>query len=267
MLIVGESLNGTIPKVGDAIRAKDVDFVRRLALDQVEAGAQMLDVNAGVAGANEAEDLAWLVGLVQDTVSAPLLIDSADPKALEAALVIHKGRPMINSISAERHKLDTVLPLVARHDCSVIALCLGDEGIPQTPEARLKLARIVLDRALAAGLKLDDIYLDPLTLGMGTSDQAAKITLQTLRLIRQELPDVRIMCIASNVSFGMPSRRLLNRTFATMAMAAAMGVDAVMIDVRDKAMMASLVAAEALAGKDPYCKGYFKAFRAGKLGA
>ncbi len=267
MLIVGESLNGTILKVGEAVKSKDVEFVRKLALDQVEAGAQMLDVNAGVAGANEVEDLAWLVGIVQDTVSVPLLIDSADPKALEAALAIHKkGRPMVNSISAEKQKLDTVLPLVASHDCSVIALCLGDEGIPQTPEARLKLARIVLDRAQAAGLKLEDIYLDPLTLGMGTSDQAAKITLQTLRLIRQNLPGVRIMCIASNVSFGMPSRRLLNRTFATMAMAAAMGVDAVMIDVRDKAMMASLMAAEALAGKDPYCKGYFRAFRAGKLG-
>jgi cobalamin-dependent methionine synthase I len=266
MLIVGESLNGTIPKVGEAISAKDVEFVRKLAVDQVEAGAQMLDVNAGVAGANEVENLVWLVGIVQDTVSVPLLIDSANPRALEAALAMHKGRPMINSISAEKHKLDTVLPLVARHDCSVIALCLGDEGIPQTPEARLKLARIVLDRAQAAGLKLEDIYLDTLTLGMGTSDQAAKITLETLRLVRQELPGVRIMCIASNVSFGMPSRRLLNRTFATMAMAAAMGVDAVMIDVRDKAMMASLMAAEALAGKDPYCKGYFRAFRAGKLG-
>jgi cobalamin-dependent methionine synthase I len=266
MLIVGESLNGTIPKVGEAIKVRDVEFVRKLALDQVEAGAQMLDVNAGVAGANEAEDLAWLVGLVQDTVSVPLLIDSADPKALEAALAIHKGRPMVNSISAEKHKLDAVLPLVAGHDCSVVVLCLGDEGIPQTPEARLKLARIVLDWAQAAGLKLEDIYLDTLTLGMGTSDQAARVTLETLRLVRQELPGVRIMCIASNVSFGMPNRRILNRTFATMAVAAAMGLDAVMIDVRDKAMMASLMAAEALAGKDPYCKRYFRAFRAGKLG-
>ncbi|MBN2098690.1 MAG: dihydropteroate synthase [Dehalococcoidia bacterium] len=266
MLIVGESLNGTIPKVGEAINAKDVDFVRKLALDQVEAGARMLDVNAGVAGANEVENLAWIVGIVQNTVSVPLLIDSANPRALEAALAIHKGRPMINSISAEKYKLDAVLPLVASHDCSVIALCLGDEGIPQTPEARLKLARIVLDRAQAAGLKLEDIYLDTLTLGMGTSDQAAKVTLETLRLVRQELPGVRIMLIASNVSFGMPNRRLLNRTFATMAVAAAMGVDAVMIDVRDKAMMAALIAADALTGKDPYCKGYFKAFRAGKLG-
>jgi 5-methyltetrahydrofolate--homocysteine methyltransferase len=267
MLIVGESLNGTIPKVGEAVKAKNVEFVRKLALDQVEAGAQMLDVNAGIAGANEVENLVWLVGIVQDTVSVPLLIDSADPKALEAALAIHKkGRPMINSISAEKHKLDTVLPLAARHDCSVIALCLGDEGIPQTPEARLKLAHIVLDRAQVAGVKLEDIYLDPLTLGMGTSDKAAKITLETLRLVRQELPGIRIICIASNVSFGMPNRRLLNRTFATMAVAAAMGLDAVMIDVRDKAMMATLIAADALAGKDPYCKGYFKAFRAGKLG-
>ncbi|MDM7998712.1 MAG: dihydropteroate synthase [Dehalococcoidia bacterium] len=265
MLIVGESLNGTIPKVGEAIKAKDAEFVRKLALDQVEAGAQMLDVNAGVAGASEAEDLAWLVGLVQETVSVPLLIDSADPAALEAALAIHKGRPMINSISAEKHKLDSVLPLVASHDCSVVALCLGDEGIPQTPEARLKVARITVERAQAAGVKLEDIYVDPLTLGMCTSDKAAKITLETLRLIRQELPGVRIMCIASNVSFGMPNRRLLNRTFAAMAVAAAMGVEAVMVDVRDKAMMSSLMAADALAGRDPYCKAYFKAFRAGKL--
>ena len=266
MLIVGESLNGTIPKVGDAIKSKDADFVRKLALDQVEAGAHMLDVNAGVACADEAEDLAWLVGIVQDTVSVPLLIDSADPRALEAALAVHKkGRPMVNSISAEKHKLDTVLPLVASHACSVVALCLGDEGIPKMPEARLKVARIILDRAQAAGVRLDDIYLDPLTLGLGTSDQAAGISLQTLRLIRQELPGVRIMCVASNVSFGMPSRRLLNRTFVAMAMGAAMGVEAVMIDVCDKAMMASLIAAEALAGKDSYCKNYLGAFRAGRL--
>jgi cobalamin-dependent methionine synthase I len=267
MLIIGESLNGTIPKVGEAIKAKDADFVRKLALDQVEAGAQMLDVNAGVGGINEAEDLAWLVGVVQNSVSVPLLIDSGDPKALEAGLAIHKkGRPMINSISAEKHKLDAVLPLVARHDCSVIALCLGDEGIPETPQARLKLAHIVLDRAQAAGLKLDDIYLDTVTLGMGMSDQAAKASFETLRLVRQELPGVRIMCIASNVSFGMPNRRLLNRTFAAMAVEAAMGLDAVMIDVRDKAMMATLITADLLAGKDPYCKAYLKAFRAGKLG-
>lgn len=266
MLIAGESLNGTIPKVEEAIKAKDVDFVRRLAVNQVEAGAQMLDVNAGIAGVDEVENLAWLVGLVQDTVSVPLLIDSANPKALEAALAIHKGRPMINSISAEKHKLDSVLPLVAKHDCSVVALCLGDEGIPQTPEARLKLAHFVLDRAQAAGLKLEDIYIDTLTLGMGTNDQAARVTLETLRLVRQELPGVRIMCIASNVSFGMPNRKLLNRAFATMAVAAAMGLDAVMIDVRDKALMAALIAADAVAGKDSYCEAYFRAFRAGKLG-
>lgn len=266
MLIVGESLNGTVPKVGEAIRCRDADFVRRLALGQVEAGAHMLDVNAGVAGADEAEDLAWLVGIVQSTVPVPLSIDSADPRALEAALTAYgKGRPMVNSISAERHKLDTVLPLAASHGCSVVGLCLGDEGIPQTPEARLKVAHVIVDRAQAAGVRLDDIYLDPLTLGLGTSDKAASVSLRTLRLVRQELPSVRIICVASNVSFGMPSRRLLNRTFVAMAMGAAMGVDAVMIDVRDKAMMASLVAAEALAGKDSYCKNYLGAFRAGRL--
>jgi len=263
MLVVGESINSTISSVGEAVKARDENYIQELAKAQVDAGAHLLDVNAGVAGSDEVEGLVWLVDVVQKTVDVPLVLDSADPKALEAALKIHRGRPMINSISGEEQKLETLVPLIADNDCSVIALCLDDRGIPETPEDRLEIAQMMVKRASDAGIKPEDIYIDPLILSLGTDWKAAMVSLDTIRRIRRELPEVRITGGMSNVGFGMPNRRLLNRIFLTMAMA--IGLDAAVIDVRDDRLMTVVSAANAILGEDPYCKVYFKAHRAGKL--
>jgi 5-methyltetrahydrofolate--homocysteine methyltransferase len=263
MLIVGESINSTISAVGEAVKARNAAFIEELARAQVDAGAHMLDVNAGVAGADEVEGLAWLVDIVQKAVDVPLVLDSADPEAIEAALKMHKGRPFINSISGEKQKLDTLVPLIADNACSVIALCLDDKGIPETPEARLEIANLMVNQATAEGISPEDIYIDPLILSLGTGWNAAKVSLDTMKLIRRELPEVCITGGMSNVGFGMPNRRLLNRIFLAMAMV--IGLDAAVIDVRDKKLMTVIHASNAILGKDPYCKLYFKAHRAGNL--
>jgi len=263
MIIVGESINSTISQVGEAVKSRDAAYIEGLARAQVDAGAHMLDVNAGVAGTDEVEGMVWLVDIVQKAVDVPLVLDSADPEVIDAALKVHKGRPMINSISGEKQKLDTLLPLIADNGLSVVALCLDDRGIPETPEARLEIAHLMVEQAAAAGIKPEDIYIDPLILSMGTDWQAAKVSLETIRLIRKELPLVRVTGGMSNIGFGMPNRRLLNRIFLTMAMA--IGLDAAFIDVRDDKLMTAISAADAILGNDPYCKLYFKAHRAGKL--
>lgn len=263
MLVVGESINSTISAVGEAVKARNTTFIEELARDQVDAGAHLLDVNAGVPGTDEIQGLVWLVDVVQKAVDVPLVLDSANPEALEAALKIHKGRPMINSISGEKQKLDTLLPLIADNDCSVIALCLDDKGIPETPDARLEIAQLMVKRASDAGIRPEDIFIDPLILSLGTDWKAARVSLETIKLIRRELPEVRITGGMSNVGFGMPNRRLLNRLFLTMTMA--IGLDAAVIDVRDEKLMATVSASNAILGEDPYCKLYFKAHRAGKL--
>lgn len=263
MIIVGESINGTIEKVGQAIASRDRDFIRHLAREQVDRGALMLDVNAGLGGRDEIDDLAWLVELVQDEADVPLMVDSSDPRAIEAALALHRGTPLVNSITAEIKKKDSLLPVLAAHNCGVVALCLTEEGIPKTPTHRLEVARGLVDELVRAGKPQEDIYLDPLILTVATDWQAGATALKTLQLFRQELPGVKAIMGLSNVGFGMPQRRLLNRTFLAMAMA--LGLDAAILDVRDASLMATLTASRALSGRDKWCRGYLQAFREGKL--
>ncbi len=263
MLIIGESINGTIEKVGQAIAGRDRAFIQRVAREQVERGAHMLDVNAGLGGRDEVDDLTWLVKVVQEEVDIPLMLDSSDPQAIEAALALHRGRPLVNSITAEPRKKDSLLPVLAAHDCGVVALCLTEEGIPKTPTHRLEIARGLVDELLQAGKPQEDIYLDALLLTVATDWQAGAIALKTIQLFKQELPGVKTVVGLSNVGFGMPQRRLLNRTF--LAMAIALGLDGAILDVRDSSLMATVTAGRALVGRDKWCRGYLTAFREGKL--
>lgn len=263
MLIIGESLNATVAKVGRAIQERDEAFVSSLAQEQRDAGAHMLDVNAAVPGGNEADDLTWLVKTVQAAVDLPLLLDSASSDALGSALAVHKGRPIVNSISGEPKKLEKVLPLVAEHGCGVVVLALNEKGIPATPEARLEVVSTVVRRARDRGVKADDIYVDPLVLTIATDVKAAGVCLATLRLVREKMPDVHTIGGVSNISFGLPGRSLLNCVFLAMAMG--LGMDTLFVNVRDKAVMATIWASNALAGADPRCRDYLKAYRAGRL--
>jgi cobalamin-dependent methionine synthase I len=266
MLLMGESINGTRKQVAEAIQARDADFIKTLATDQVEAGAGLLDVNGGVAGGNEIEDLTWLIDVVMGVTDMQLMVDSASPTALEAGVqhVIDKGGkvPFINSISGEQPRIDAVLPLIEKYKCPVVGLCLSDEGIPPTAEDRFAVAKQLYDMCTGAGLPAEDLWIDPLVLAVSADPCAPGVTMDTLKLVKEKLP-VRTTGGLSNVSFGLPNRALLNRTF--VAMCAGLGLDGLIVDVRNKQMMANIKSIEALRGEDNFCGNYLKAHRAGIL--
>ena len=266
MLLMGESINGTRKQVAEAIQNRDAAFIENLAREQVDAGAHVLDVNGGVAGGNEVEDLRWLIDVVRGVTDKQLMVDSASPAALAAgveACVANGGKvPFINSISGEQSRIDVVLPLIEKHKCPVIGLCLSDEGIPPTAEDRFAVAKRLFELCTGAGLPAEDLWVDPLVLAVSADQAAAGVTMQTLKLVKERLP-VRTTGGLSNVSFGLPNRPLLNRTF--VAMCAGIGIDGAVLDVRNKEMMAVVRAMEALRGEDNYCGNYLKAHRAGLL--
>lgn len=263
MLLIGESINGSRASVGRAILNRDAASIGQLAQEQQASGADMLDINAGVAGGSETADLPWLVQTVQEAVALPLVLDSVNAGALEKAILVCKSKPVINSVSGERSRLESILPLAAQYHCQIVIICLDDKGIPGSPEARLEVAIRVAGQAIRVGLKMSDIYIDPVVSAIGTDWQAARIALETLRLLKEKMPDARTVLGASNVSFGMPCRRLLNATF--LAMAVSHGLDAAILDVRDRSLMAAVKSARLLSGQDPLGRAYLKAYRSGLL--
>lgn len=264
MLIIGEKLNSSIPSVATAIGAMDRPFIEKLALDQVRAGAGVIDVNAGAFLEREIELLPWLVTTVQAVTDVPLCIDSPSPAALAAALAVAGGKVLINSISAEEDRYRSVIPLVKKYKASIVALCMDDRGIPASVGQRLEIARTLTDRLQADGIDADDIYLDVMVQPIGTDNESGRVALAAVRAIRDQIPAIHITCGLSNVSFGLPKRRLLNQAFAVAL--AASGMDVMFIDPLDERMMALLAAIRALTGTDEYCCDYLAAYRAGKLG-
>ncbi len=263
MLIIGESLNATRQEVKTAVENHDISFVQALAREQIAAGAGMLDVNAAVTGRDETKDLPWMVRAVQEVVALPLVLDSSNIEALVAAMKVHRGRPMINSLTAKRDSVERLLPIVAKEDCSVIVLCMDDDGIPNDAEGRLDAARTVVLPLLEAGKKPEDIYVDPLVMSISVDPNAAKTTLEVIsRVSTGEVKGVQITGGLSNVSFGMPGRKLLNRTFLIMAMT--FGLNSCIVDVRDKELMSAIYAARAFM-ENGGSRDYLKAFRQGKL--
>ncbi|MBE0410308.1 MAG: dihydropteroate synthase, partial [Anaerolineales bacterium] len=183
-VIIGERINPTGRKrVLAALQSGDFDTVRMDAISQVEAGADILDVNAGVPGADEPSLLTQVLKTVMEITQVPLCIDTANPRALEAALMVYEGKPLVNSVNGEKKSLDAVLPLVKAHDASVIALCMDDDGIPATPEARLQVAERIIERASQLGIPIENIIADPLALTMGSDSYAGRVTLETMKLI------------------------------------------------------------------------------------
>jgi cobalamin-dependent methionine synthase I len=265
MILIGESINGSIPKVGQAILERDETHLRELATLQYGCGAHFLDVNAGVAGGNEIEDLAWLVDLVQREVPLPLMIDSADPEALKTALLMyrHSNSPILNSISGEEQKWNKLYPVIVEKKCRVVILCMDDQGIPKTTQKRVDIATKLFERLTHANIPSDYIYFDPLVLSIGVEPEAAIVTLETIRMIRTKFPESHTLCGVSNVSMGLPGRRLINRSFIAMAIAA--GLDSLCLDVRDQSLLASIYASKVLANQDLYCQEYLQAYRTKKI--
>jgi 5-methyltetrahydrofolate--homocysteine methyltransferase len=264
LLVVGERINTSRKRIALAVRERDADFIRREAVKQAEAGAGYIDVNAGTSVAHERDDLVWLTQTVQSAVEVPVCLDSANPDALEAALAVHRGDPMINSITAESERINGILPTVVKHKARVVALVMGDGGMPESVDGRLEVARDLHKRLTAAGVASDHIYFDPLIRPISTNPDQALAAIDATRRIMTELAGVHTICGLSNVSFGLPRRNLLNRAFLALLIGA--GLDATIIDPIEPGMMSTLLAASALVGRDEYCMNYIAAERAGRLG-
>ncbi len=256
-VLIGERINPTgKKKMSEALKAGELEIVRQEALTQVQAGADIIDVNVAATGVNEVTRLPQAVRVVNDTVDVPLCLDSPNPEALEAALKVYRGKPLLNSVTGEKHSLERVLPLVKEYGAAVIGLVQDEEGVPGDAEQRLAIAHKIVERAEAIGIPRQDIIIDCLAFAVGADPRSGLVILETIRRIKAEL-GVNLTLGASNVSFGMPDRNLLNSAFVAMVIAA--GVTCLIVDAAKVRPMA--LAADLVLGQDAYARRYIRAYR------
>jgi 5-methyltetrahydrofolate--homocysteine methyltransferase len=256
-VIIGEKINPTGRKrLAAALEQGNLDYVVELAQAQVAWGADVLDVNVGVPGLDDVKMLPEVVKLVASVVTVPICIDTPNTEALEAALKVAPGKPLVNSVNGEEKSLATVLPLVKDRGAAVIGLAMDDAGIPETAEARLKVAARIIERAVALGIPIEDIVIDPLVLTVGADYRAASITIETIRRVRAEF-GVNINLGASNVSFGLPDRHTLNQAFLALAIGA--GASSLITDPQK--LTSTIRATDLMLGHDPHSKRFVSFFR------
>ncbi len=246
--IIGERINPTGKKrFKQALMEHDIDYILGQAIQQIQAGADLLDVNVGLPEIDEAEMMVSAVKALQGITDVPLQLDTTDPIALEAGLRIYNGKPIVNSVNGEERSLATVLPLVKKYGAAVVGLTLDENGIPKTAEGRFTIAKRILDRALALGIRREDVYIDCLTLTASAEQEGVMQTLSALRRVKEEL-GLRTVLGVSNISFGLPSRELVNHTFLTMALYA--GLDLPIINPNIDSMTAAVRTYKLLANFD-----------------
>lgn len=266
MIIIGEKLNSARKKVREIIENRDIKSIQDLAEKQVEGGADILDVNSSAASGNKEENMEWLVKTVQEVVDVPLCIDSPNAEEIEKGLEVYnwdKGKALINSITGEKEKIDRLLPTIIKYKCAVVALVMDERGIPDNSKTRIEIAEKLIRILTDVGVPLKDIFIDPLVVPIGTNDKNGLITMETIRSVKETYPEVKIVTGLSNISFGLPERKLINQVFMILTMGC--GMDAAIIDSTDKRMMAIVKTAKILLGEDNFCGGYIQAYRKGKL--
>jgi len=266
MIIVGELINASRKAIGAAIEAGDAEYIKQVAADQDRAGATYIDANAGIFVGEEAGYMKWLVELIQSVSEKPIALDSPDPRVIEAGLAVCKATPMLNSISLEKDRWEKLLPVAeANPQLKIVALCMSDEGMPTTCDERLKIADKLISGLAAKNVPLENMHIDPLVQPLGTDHRFGLEFLKAVRAIAGKFPGVHLMCGLSNISYGLPARKYLNRVF--MAQAIAAGLDGAIVNPLDKGMMGAIAAAEALTGQDKSCVRYLKAYRQGLVEA
>lgn len=280
MLTIGERLNGTRKKVAQALQKRDEAYIKQEVQKQLEGGAMMIDINGGTTPDQEADNLRWLARVVGTHCDAPACIDSANgalmQDAIEAWLQAKNGsipdhfelRPghpwlLLNSITADPARYEVLLPLIVKYRCAVVALCLGGGEPSADAQVRIGKGTELVERLLADGIEPQRIYLDPLVMPLGAESGNALAAGKVIQVLKGRFPGLRTVCGLSNVSFGLPKRKLLNRTFLPLLIAA--GLDAAVMDTSDRELMSALHAAVALCGLDDYCAGYIAAFRNKRL--
>ncbi len=258
-VMIGEKINPSgRKKLGAEMAAGDFSRVKRDALTQVQAGAQMLDVNAGFPMGDEPTMLVKAIQVVQAVTDVPLSIDSSVVEALEAALAVYEGKPLVNSVTGEDERLELILPLVKKYNAAVIGMANDETSISMDPEVRLSIAEKIVRRAADYGIKAEDIIIDPLALTIAADSTAVKITLQTMRLIHEHL-GVNMSCGAGNISFGLPDRAPLTASFLAMAMPH--GLTCAITDATDATIRAAVKASDVLLGHDEYAASWIAEFR------
>lgn len=264
MIIIGEKVNSTLKAVRSAMENHDAAAIQDLARRQYDAGATYIDVNAGMFCNDEPERMEWLIRAIQEAIDAPFAIDSPSAKALRRGLEANKnGKPIINSITDEKARYESVLPLAVEFKTGIVALCMDDTGMPETVDDRVAIAERLVGKLTGEGIALGDIYIDPLVRPIGTGSHYGTIAIETIRKVKAEFPEAHIACGLSNISFGIPARKLMNQAFLVAAVAA--GMDGAILDPLDKKLMSFLYASEALMGQDDFCMNYIMKFREGLL--
>ena len=253
-VVIGERINPTgRKKLADEMAAGNFDTVVADAIAQVEAGAQMLDVNAGIPLADEPAILAHTVQLVQSVTDVPLSIDSSIVEALEAGLAVYEGKPLVNSVTGEDEQMERVLPLVAKHGAAVVAISNDETGISEDPDVRFEVAARIVSRAEDHGIAREDVVVDPLVMPIGAMGTAGRQVFRLVRRLREEL-GVNTTCGASNVSFGLPNRPGLNAAFLPMAIAS--GLTSAITSPLHAELLQAIKAADVMMGNDPHCAGW-----------
>jgi 5-methyltetrahydrofolate--homocysteine methyltransferase len=256
-VLIGERLNPTgKAKLAAALQAGDMQVVQAEALAQVQAGADVLDVNVGVPGVDEVSLLPRAVQAVMEVVDVPLCLDSHNVKALEAALKVYRGKPLVNSVNGEERSMSDLLPLIKERGAVVVGLTMDEKGIPGDAEGRLEIARRIVQRAGALGIPREDVVIDCLAMAVGVDSRAGMVTLETIRRVKAEL-GVNMTFGGSNISFGMPDRQLLNGAFLAVAIAA--GITCPIVNVSQ--IRAAVLAIDLALGRDRHAGRYIKAFR------
>jgi cobalamin-dependent methionine synthase I len=263
MLIVGERINTSRKVVNEAVEMRNAAYIVNDAKQQAEAGADFIDVNAGSRFGSEMKDITWLVEVVEAAVEIPLSLDSPDPRLLLAMSKKVKKKPMINSTTAERPRFEQMKPVFEEREADIVSLCMDERGIPSTVERALENASFLVENLTQLGVPLKNIYLDPMIQPISVNKDNGMLALKTIRRLLQEFPGVQTICGLSNVSFGLPNRFLINRTFVVLCMGA--GLSGAIIDPLDRKMMTHITVGETLTGKDVYCMRYLKANRAQTL--
>jgi 5-methyltetrahydrofolate--homocysteine methyltransferase len=256
-VLIGERINPAgKKKLAEALKAGDLEIVRKEALAQVQAGADIIDVNVGAFGVDEVTLLPKAVQAVMGTVDVPLCLDSSNPDALEAALKVYEGKSLVNSVTCEEHSLKRILPLVKRYGAAVIGLVQDDEGIPKDAERRVLIAHKIVEKVEAAGIPREDLVIDCLAFAVGAEPSSGVAVIEAIRRIKAEL-GVNMTMGASNVSFGLPDRELLNNAFVVMAVAA--GATCLIVDVAK--VRPIILAADIVLGRDKRARRYIEAYR------
>lgn len=261
--VIGERINTTLKKVQLAVTDKNSDYIENDVRLQTEAGATYIDVNAGARIGHEEEDMHWLIDVVQGATELPLCLDSPDPAILEMAYGLVNKKPMVNSISLEKDRFDPMMNYLQGKECRIIALCMDDSGMPKTTDDIVNRAVKLVGELENIGFSRDDIFIDPLIQPMSVDIDFGTMAMEAIRTITRELKGVHTTGGLSNVSYGLPQRKIINRSFLAMMMAC--GFDSAIMDPLDKDIMAVMKTADMLAGNDQFCMNYLKGVRAEQI--